>query len=231
MSALTELLNGMADSLTDAVTSPWVYLAVFVAVCLDAVVPVFPSETIVIVAGVVSLTEGGPDVLLVVLVAAVAAFIGDHLAYAMGRGPGSLLLGRAGPRGGRWARGIGRAQHTVEQRPWQMLLTARFVPGGRTAVSMACGALRLPLRRFTPAVAVGSLIWAAVIALLGVLGGAVFEGDPLLAGVVAISAAVVPNVAVEVVRGARRRRARRRSTTPAGNRPVPQRREVLVAAG
>ena len=60
----------------------------------DVLFPVIPSEGAVIAAGVFAASAGGPNLPLVMAVAAAGAFVGDHIAYGIGR---SVLGPRAGP--------------------------------------------------------------------------------------------------------------------------------------
>ena len=64
--------------------APQAYLIVLALAAGDAVLPVLPSETAVILAGILSTT--GPKLTLswVIVAAAVGAFIGDNTSYALG---------------------------------------------------------------------------------------------------------------------------------------------------
>jgi membrane protein DedA with SNARE-associated domain len=158
-------------------------------VVLDAVLPIFPSETVVIAATIVSLGTGQPVLLLVVLVAAVAAFVGDQAAYAVGRSSRRIRPGSRW-RIGRWARGLDWAQRAVRERPWQIIVSGRFIPGGRTVVSMVCGSTRYSYAVFVAASAVGAVLWAITCVALGWMGGAAFHDNPLLAMAVSVGAAL-----------------------------------------
>jgi membrane protein DedA with SNARE-associated domain len=192
MAALNQFLEA-------SLSSPWAYLAIFAMVVLDAVLPIFPSETIVVAATIVSLGTGQPLLLMIVLIAAVAAFLGDQAAYALGR---SSRRTRPGPRRrtGKWARSIDWAEHAVRERPWQIIVSGRFIPGGRTAVSMVCGSMRYPHAVFAAASAVGAVLWAITCVALGWVGGAAFHDNPLLAVAVGVGAALALTGAIELAR-------------------------------
>jgi membrane protein DedA with SNARE-associated domain len=71
--------------------SGWAYAIVFLLALLDAVLPVVPSETAVITAGVVA--AGGDLFLpLVIVLAAAGAFLGDNTAYWIGRRFGTWVV-------------------------------------------------------------------------------------------------------------------------------------------
>ena len=42
----------------------------------------------------------------------------------------------------------------------RILVVCRFIPGGRTAVTLSCGLIGYPRRRFVAATAVAAVVWA-----------------------------------------------------------------------
>ncbi|MDN6748476.1 MAG: hypothetical protein L0L93_16000, partial [Brevibacterium sp.] len=78
------------DILRTTVESPWVYLLVFVIAGLDSLVPIVPSETVLIAAAAYA-AAGTPNPVGLMLAAAVGALIGDFAAHLVGRGGGSLV--------------------------------------------------------------------------------------------------------------------------------------------
>src|SRR5215207_4035306 len=74
----------MLDSLIELISdSWWTYPFIFAFALLDSIVPLVPSETAVIAAGVAA-AVGDLNVVVVILVAAAGAFCGDNLAYEIG---------------------------------------------------------------------------------------------------------------------------------------------------
>ena len=114
----------------------------------DSVIPVLPSETTVILAGVAIATGTAPYPLwLLIVVAATGAFIGDNVAYQIGREFAGRLERRA-ERRPKFARKLDVARRQIEKRGGLLLITVRFLPGGRTLVTLSCGATRQPRRWF-----------------------------------------------------------------------------------
>ena len=75
----------MLDSLVDLISSShWTYLVIFAIAYFDAIIPIVPSETAVIAAGVLAGT-GDLELVLVILAGASGAFAGDNTAYMLGR--------------------------------------------------------------------------------------------------------------------------------------------------
>ena len=183
-----ELLSAVASS-------PWAYAVVALVAALDAVVPVVPSEATLITAGAFA-GAGELEIGLVVLAGAAGAFVGDNVSFTLGR------LGR----GRLPQRPLRAAANVLAERGGLVLVVARFVPGGRTAATLAAGAAMRPAR-FLRLAAAAALIWGAYGGLLGYLGGRTFEQEPwkgIVAGLLLAGALAV------VLEGARWRRRRGR---------------------
>jgi membrane-associated protein len=193
------------ESLTEYVSgSPWTYLFLFVIAALDAVIPLVPSETSVILAGVLAST-GDLVLVLVILFAAAGAIAGDNISYWIGRKVGHRIVDRFFK--GERRKQVDWAHRQVEQRGGYLIIIGRFIPGGRTAVTFSCGMLEMRWRRFLAFDVVAGLVWATYATMLGYVGGRTFEESPfkgfLLAFVVALGIAG----AIEAYRWLRRRRA------------------------
>ncbi|WP_406081922.1 DedA family protein [Micromonospora sp. NBC_00858] len=188
----------LLDLLHQTMSSPWVYLAIFTIAVLDGFFPVVPSETAVITAGVFA-ASGAPYLPAVILVAAVGALFGDHISYAIGRGGGTRLLDRLPPDGRRRA-AVERARRGIAARGGLILTVARYVPGGRTAVTLTMGAIHYPRRRFLAFDALAAGSWGLYSALVGYLGGMAFEQDPLRGLLLGLGLALTVTLVVEVVR-------------------------------
>jgi membrane-associated protein len=191
------------QSLTDYVSgSPWTYGVLFGLAALDVIFPLVPSETSVILAGVIAAT-GDLILFAVILVAAAGAVLGDNTAYWIGRKAGPRLVDRffAGERRKR----IDWAQTQVQERGGYLILVGRFIPGGRTAVTLACGLLKMRWRRFITFDVPAGLMWASYAALLGYFGGKAFEEQPWKGFLVAFVVALGITGAIEVYRWLRKR--------------------------
>jgi membrane protein DedA with SNARE-associated domain len=195
----------MVELLESAITSPWVYLALFGVALLDAFFPVVPAETMVITAGVFAATTGEPHLLAVIAVAAVGAFVGDHISYQIGRRAGAGLLRRM-PVGSRRGAAFDWAANALAVRGGLVLIVARYIPGGRTAATVTAGAVGYPPRTFAlfDALAAGS--WAVYSALIGYLGGAAFEHDTIKGLLLGLGLAAGITILVEGFRHLHRHR-------------------------
>jgi membrane-associated protein len=196
------------DHLTHLVAqaSGWAYVIVLVLALLDAILPVVPSETSVITAGVVA-SAGDLNIALVIAGAAVGAFLGDNLVYLIGRRYGERARRRFFS-GEKASARIVWAEKLLKERAGQLITLGRFIPGGRTAVALSAGLTHFPWRRYVVYDAVAALAWALYASLLGYFGGKAFEDEPWKGLVLALVIAFSVAASVE---GVRWLRARRRS--------------------
>ena len=128
------IINEAFDWLKDFSSSPWFYLIIFVIAALDSVLPIVPSETLVIIGGV-SAGLGNLWIPLVIVVAASGAFIGDNMSYLIGREASDWVIRRQ-TRTDKGAARMAKIVEQVHERGGLLLITARFIPGGRTALTL-----------------------------------------------------------------------------------------------
>lgn len=183
--------------------SPQAYL-ILLGVCAgDAVLPALPSESAVILAGILSVV-GDLSLQWVLAVAALGAFIGDNTSYAIGRFVGQPVRrrffdGERGRSAVEWARG------QLKRRGGTLVLVARFIPGGRTATTFTCGLTHFSWPRFAAFAALAAVLWALYGGLLGYFGGRMFHDRPWLALLVAFGIAFGLTIGIESVRRVRER--------------------------
>ncbi|HVT20453.1 MAG TPA: DedA family protein [Mycobacteriales bacterium] len=184
----------------------WAYVVIFVFAMLDVVLPIVPSETAVITAGVVA-AAGDLFLPLVIVSAAAGAFAGDTTVYTIGSHWGEqvrrrFLSGEKGARSVEWASGL------LDSRGGELIVIGRFIPGGRTAVTLTAGTTHFGWRRFVRAEALAAALWALYAALLGYFGGKAFEHTPWAGLLVALGVALLVSGLTELVRFVRARRRR-----------------------
>jgi membrane-associated protein len=202
----------MFDQLTHLVSdaSGWAYLIVLVLAFLDAMLPIVPSETSVITAGVVA-SAGDLDLWLVILAAACGALLGDNVVYLVGHHFGDRARRRFFSGEKATAR-IDWAERQLKVRAGQLITGGRFIPGGRTAVALSAGLTHFPWRRYVVLDAFAALAWALYASLLGYFGGKAFEDQPWKGLILAIAIAFAVAFGVEGVRWLRERRRMARDT-------------------
>jgi membrane-associated protein len=186
------------QSLTDQVSgSPWTYAFLFAVAALDVIFPLVPSETSVILAGVLAAT-GDLVLALVIACAAAGAILGDNTAYGIGKTAGNRIVERFFK--GERRKRIDWAEKQVQERGGYLIVVGRFIPGGRTAVTLACGLLQMRWRRFIAFDVAAGVLWASYAALLGYWGGRTFEKNPFYGFLVAFAVALAITGGVELYR-------------------------------
>lgn len=197
----------LVESFLDLVSaSPWTYVVILGVAALDAVFPLVPSEATVISAGVLA---GAGDLQLgfVIGAAAAGAFAGDSSAYLLGRRLGTplerrLLRSAEGARRRAWAEGA------LDRHGGPLIVGARFVPGGRTAVTVTAGLLWMRWARFASFAGAAGILWASYAALLGYLGGRAFKDSLLWGLLLGFGIAAASFLVIELVRRLRARSRR-----------------------
>lgn len=192
------VINTFFDWLKESSSSPWFYLIIFAVAVFDSVLPIVPSESLVIIGGV-SAGTGSLSIALVVLCAAGGAFIGDNLSYLIGREASDWVIKRRT----RTERGAKQMVNIVEQihdRGGMLLITARFIPGGRTLLTLSCGVTRQPRKWFIGWAVVAASVWSLYASLLGYIGGKSFADNHTKAFLIAFAGAFGVTIIVEAFR-------------------------------
>ena len=183
--------------------SPWFYVVIFSIALLDSVVPVVPSESLVIIGGV----SAGLHQLhwsLVIVAAAAGAFAGDNISYQIGN-QFSTSIRKRYERSVKGQRRLQWAHNQIQLRGGELLITARFIPGGRTLLTLSCGITNQDRRWFMKWIAIATPIWAMYGTLLGFIGGRSFQDNHTKAFLVAFSIAIGATLTLEIVRHFRNR--------------------------
>lgn len=203
---IIDWLGDFTDKLGDWAGNWWFLGVIFVIAFLDSVIPVVPSETTVIIGGVAVATGTAPYPLLAVIaVGAAGAFIGDNMAFTIGRRWSDAFERRA-QRKPKFAAKLAWAHEEIHERGGLLLITARFIPGGRTVITIASGITRQSRAWFVRWSFIAAMIWATYAAGLARLVGEPFKDDHTKAFWIAFATALGINVLIEIVRHVRKKR-------------------------
>ena len=179
VSTFSDLAEGAAE---------YGYWAVLLVVAGDGVFPLLPGETAIVAAAVLA-SDGTLNIVLVILVGAIGAMIGDSAAYWIGRaggGPIKRTVSRfAGPAK------LAAAERMVQRQGAGLVVVGRFLPGIRIAINLSCGAGQMTYPRFFFFDTIGGILWATQAALLGYFAGKAFADQLWVAFVVAFGVTVV----------------------------------------
>lgn len=196
-----DILN---ELIMQAIASPWLYLVLFAVTIIDGFFPPVPSETVLVAAAAVAASTGEGNLVLLGVVAAIGAAIGDNIAFLIGRGLGTTRF--AWMRRPRVAAAFAHAQRALDRRSATLILGARYIPVGRVAVNMSAGALDFPWRRFLSLSLIAGLSWSVFSLAIGLLAGAWIKDQPLLSAGLGIVIALVIGIVIDRIAAARRRR-------------------------
>jgi membrane protein DedA with SNARE-associated domain len=177
---------------------PEAYVIVWALALGDAVLPVLPSETALITAGLLSVV-GDLSLGWVILAGAVGAYCGDTISYCLGRFVGQPFQRRF-LKGERSRKALDWAKGQLDERGGLVLVVARYVPGGRTAATFSCGITHYPYAKFAGFDAVAAISWAVYASALGYFGGRFFRDHAWAALLIAFAIAGLLTLAVEGVR-------------------------------
>lgn len=151
----------------------WSYAVIFGVAAGDAVLPILPAETLVILGGVLA-TRHDLSFWLVLLAGSVGAAVGDNISYQIGHS--ANRDGRTPEdMSGRLGSALAWAEAALETRGSTMLIIGRFIPGARTALTFGAGYVGYSRMRFMGMSLVAATIWAAFASIAGYVGGEVFE--------------------------------------------------------
>lgn len=204
-SGIFDFLNGLTDWLADISANPWFYGVIFIIALLDSVVPVVPSESTVIIGGIAA-GQGNLWVGLVIVLGAAGAFCGDSIAYFLGRRFRPFVARVLGRGKGNGEEQMQKAADQIDKRGGLLLITARFIPGGRTLMTISCGATERPYKSwFIPWDAVAATLWASYAAIIGYFFGEVFKDNHSQAFWLAFGTALAITGLIEMVRWYRHR--------------------------
>lgn len=197
-------MDAVLQLVETVMASPWLYLVVPLIVAIDSVFPVMPGETVVITAGAYAVVQSSPEALWLLVVTVIGALIGDVTGHHIGRGASPLARQvrrlRLGEKIFDWA------EHGLHTRGGMIIIAARFIPGGRTATTIASGVIGYPRPRFIVFALIAASAWALYNVGIGMLGGFAFQERPLLGVVVGVGLALGVGFVIERIRIAREKR-------------------------
>lgn len=133
---------------------------------IGAFIPFITGDSLVFAAGLVSATMGS-DVNIVVMAVGVgiSAWLGDQVAYTLGRHFGRPYLSK---RKGRWVQtAIAKSEQFYEKWGWWAVVIGRFMPWARVFVPVIAGISRMNYYKFFSANLVGAVGWGVGLTVTG----------------------------------------------------------------
>jgi membrane protein DedA with SNARE-associated domain len=144
-------------TLAQPVLDQYGYLAVFGAVVVEGFGIPAPGQTM-LMAGAILAARGGMSIEALLVLAFLAAVLGNSLGYLLGRWGGRLFLGKLGLNEER----LQRVETRFNRYGGGVILVGRFVDGLRQLNGIVAGALEMPWWKFTVFNLLGAAAWTAL---------------------------------------------------------------------
>jgi membrane protein DedA with SNARE-associated domain len=147
------------------------YWAVGAALLLENAGVPAPGETILLLASFLAYSQHELDLGWIIVVATIAATLGDNLGFALGYYGGRPLLGRYQSIFRVRASSLELGERLFARYGAVTVFFARFIFGMRIVAGPMAGVLRMPWRRFLLFNFLGAAVWVTVISGAGYLFG------------------------------------------------------------
>jgi len=155
-------------------------------VTFDAVIPIFPSESLLNTASTL-IAQGTSSLELwrVIVAGSLGAIVGDSLLYWLSR---TVLRSYMADRVEQAEQNekVAQSLRLLGQQASMLIVFGRFVPGMRFVVGATMGLTRYPYRRFLLWDSIGSVSWAAFTCISSYLVGSVINDRPVVSMIVSV---------------------------------------------
>ena len=130
-----------------------------------------PGDSLLFSAGLVAAARDDVNIVILICVVFLAAFIGDQVGYVIGRKLGRPYLQRRNTP--RMMRMLARSEKFYESYGWWSVVIARYIPWVRTFVPPIAGTVKMNYYKFLSANALGAFLWGVGITLAGFYSGSI----------------------------------------------------------
>jgi membrane-associated protein len=124
-----------------------------------------PGDSVLFAAGLLASSRDDVNILFLIFIIFLAAFLGDQVGYVLGRKYGRSYLERKDS--AKIRQMVARAENFYEKYGWSAVILARFYPWIRTFMPPIAGIGKMNYYKFLSANALGALLWGVGITLLG----------------------------------------------------------------
>lgn len=162
------------------------YLIIFSFVVFDAIIPIFPSESLLTTGSTLAAQEGSTiDLWRLMLAGSLGAIVGDSLLYWLSRTvlrsfmADKLEQAQQNPK-------VSQAMGVLGGTAPLLIVVGRFVPGMRFVVGVTMGLTRYPYPRFLLWDAIGGTIWACYTCIFSYLIASAVDDKPILSIIISV---------------------------------------------
>ena len=130
-----------------------------------------PGDSLLFSAGLVAAARDDLNVVILISVVFLAAFIGDQVGYVIGRKVGRPYFDRA--KSPIMKKMLVTSEIFYEKYGWWSVVIARYVPWVRTFVPPIAGTVKMNYYKFLSANVLGAFLWGVGITLAGFYSGSI----------------------------------------------------------
>jgi membrane-associated protein len=128
-----------------------------------------PGDSILFSAGLVAAARDDINIVILISVIFLAAFIGDQVGFVIGRKLGRPYLERS--KSPRMQRMLVKSERFYDRYGWWSVVIARYIPWVRTFVPPIAGSVKMNYYKFLSANVLGAFLWGVGITLAGFYSG------------------------------------------------------------
>lgn len=165
---------------------PHPYAVIFGFVVFDAIIPIFPSESLLTTGSNLAAQDGSTIELWKLIVAgSLGAIVGDSLLYWLSR---TVLRRTMSDRVEQMQRNenVAHSMAVIGRTAPTLIVFGRFVPGVRFLLGATMGLTRYPYPRFLLWDSMGGIFWASYTCIFSYLVASVIEDKPLVSIAVSV---------------------------------------------
>jgi membrane-associated protein len=130
-----------------------------------------PGDSLLFSAGLVAAARDDINIVFLILIIFLAAFIGDQVGYVIGRKVGRPYLEKHKSK--RMQSLLATSERFYERYGWWSVVIARYIPWVRTFVPPIAGTVKMNYYKFLSANALGAFLWGVGITLAGYYSGSI----------------------------------------------------------
>jgi membrane-associated protein len=130
-----------------------------------------PGDSILFSAGLVAAARNDINVVILISIIFIAAFMGDQVGYVIGRKVGRPYFERA--KSPSMKRMLHKSELFYEKYGWWSVVIARYFPWIRTFVPPIAGTVKMNYYKFLSANVLGAFLWGIGITLAGYYSGSI----------------------------------------------------------
>ncbi len=175
ISSITESITEYASSLI----SSYDYFGVFIAMFLETIFPIIPSEIILLSAGFIlhNNHEAMIEIIRVIVFATMGSTVGSLIIYLISRKVGKVVVIKFGKYLLFDIKKLEKLEKWFDKYGSIMVFVSRMIPGLRELISIPAGLSSMNVYKYTLLTFFGSLLWCSFLIGVGIYFGNLVTDD------------------------------------------------------